>query len=80
MIKQINDFIKNSIKEGQVRLLPWLLQTTSFIFILLLFALLLIDVMDEQRAWIKYTIFFLSIYFFVKKDIENFWQDRKSVV
>ncbi|MEI7905598.1 MAG: sensor domain-containing diguanylate cyclase [Candidatus Firestonebacteria bacterium] len=76
MIRQLNDFIKNSIKEGQVRLLPWLLQTTSFVFMLLLLAVLVIDVVNEPRPWIKYAIFFLFIYFFVKKDIETFWQIR----
>ncbi len=76
MIKQINDFINKYLKEGQLRLLPWLLRTSSLIFIILLATIIVIDLTEESRLWVKYSVFILFVYFFVKKDIENFWHIR----
>jgi diguanylate cyclase (GGDEF)-like protein len=76
MISRINKLINSFIKEGQVRLMPWMLRTTSFIFLLLIVALVFIDIFNETNPWIKYPIFVLFVYFFIKKDVENFWQIR----
>lgn len=75
-INKINSLINTFIRKGRVRLLPWLIETSTFIVILLLITFLLMDVVFDQNPFIKYTIFLLFVIFFVKNDIRNYWQIR----
>ena len=117
MISQINKFVNTFITENRLKLMPWLLRTSTVLILLLLASFIILDYIDygedkgvvknkisvpeeysdavetaesteitqevttiitktEKSLYLKYGIFLLFVFFFVKNDINNYWQIR----
>lgn len=76
MIKQVNKFVNTFITENRLRLMPWLLRTSTLLILLLLGAFVLLDYEEITNLYLKYSIFVLFVFFFVKTDVNNYWQIR----
>jgi|GEM_PF-1584878 len=70
--------IEGLIKEGQFRLRPWLVRTSTFMFLLLIGAFIILDIVNPAgflgATRVRYTILFLFILLFIKKDVNGYWQ------
>ncbi|MCX5776453.1 MAG: sensor domain-containing diguanylate cyclase [Candidatus Firestonebacteria bacterium] len=76
MISQINKFINTIIIENRLRFTPWLLRTSTLLVLLLLFSFVFLDFVNISDLYLKYGIFALFVFFFIKNDINNYWQIR----
>ncbi len=76
MIKQVNKFVNTFITENRLRLMPWLLRTSTLRILLLLGTFVLLDYEEINSLYIEYGIFLLFVFFFIKTDINNYWQIR----
>ncbi|OGF47945.1 MAG: hypothetical protein A2231_06115 [Candidatus Firestonebacteria bacterium RIFOXYA2_FULL_40_8] len=76
MISQINKFVNKFITENRLRLMPWLVRTSTLLILLLLGAFVFLDFEEINDLYLKYGIFILFVFFFVRNDINNYWQIR----
>jgi len=76
MISQINKFVNTFITENRLRLMPWLVRTSTLLILLLLAAFVFLDFEEINDLYLKYGIFILFVFFFVRNDVSNYWQIR----
>lgn len=76
MLKQINNFVNTFINENRLKLMPWLLRTSTLLILLLLGAIVLLDFIELNDLFLKYGMFILFLFLFVRNDINSYWQIR----
>lgn len=61
------------IEEGQLKVGPWLLQTSSFALLILIALFVIVDFVLQESGFIRYGFLLIFVLLFVQKDMRNYW-------